>query len=99
MKRGDLFSMTYANYLQVAKVEGAVQQPRLAEVQEATAAERHPAVATEEKDDSGMESGTEDEAGSEDGKPAPSESRSFASTYWRPERNDRNANLSVIDER
>ena len=31
--------------------------------------------------------------------PAPSESRSFASTYWRPERTDRNANLSVIDER
>lgn len=30
---------------------------------------------------------------------AASENRSFASTYWRPERTDRNANLSVIDER
>lgn len=29
----------------------------------------------------------------------PSENKSFASTYWRPERTDRNANLSVIDER
>ena len=33
------------------------------------------------------------------GLPAPSETKSFASTYWRPERNDRKGDLSVIDER
>ena len=30
---------------------------------------------------------------------APSESKSYATTYWRPERTDRNPQLSVIDER
>jgi hypothetical protein len=50
-------------------------------------------------DESGTDSGTKGEEDSDDGRPAPSESRSFASTYWRPERNDRKANLSVIDER
>ena len=48
----------------------------------------------------------EDEAGSEvsssdDFHPeaAPSEHKSFASTYWRPERTDRKGALSIIDER
>ena len=30
---------------------------------------------------------------------APSENKSFASTYWRPERHDRKGALSAIDER
>ena len=40
---------------------------------------------------SSLEEGTEH--------PAPSESKSFASTYWRPERHDRKGALSAIDER
>ena len=38
-------------------------------------------------------------ADTDEGLPAPSENRSFASTYWRPERHDRKGDLSVIDER
>lgn len=47
----------------------------------------------EESDDeySSLEEGTE--------QPAPSENKSFASTYWRPERHDRKGDLSIIDER
>lgn len=50
----------------------------------------------EDEDESGEEFSSEEEDG---GLAAPSEVKSFASTYWRPERHDRRGDLSVIDER
>lgn len=50
---------------------------------------------SEGSDSAGELSSLEDEHG----QAAPSENRSFASTYWRPERRDRRGDLSVIDER
>lgn len=53
-------------------------------------------AASEELEESDDEYSSAEES---TGLPPPSENRSFASTYWRPERHDRKGDLSVIDER
>lgn len=65
---------------------------------------RQPATAASDADTPDVEGGSELEdetssGGEEPHEAAPSESKSFASTYWRPERTDRKGNLSAIDER
>lgn len=74
------------------------QQGAAADIEE-PASEAQDEEQEEEEEEEEEEGSDASSTGSYHLEPAPSENRSFASTYWRPERTDRNANLSVIDER